>query len=141
MTTNHSPVVVGVDDSPGADAALGWALAEARSRGVSARLVYGFGRDLTYGSMMIYGNLPVPELPHVKAVARRLLAAAATRAQKLAPDGVVTTHAYDDDAVPALLEESEHASTVVLGSRRLGAIGSAILGSVGAAVSARAACP
>ncbi|PZS15468.1 MAG: universal stress protein [Pseudonocardiales bacterium] len=141
MTTNDSPVVVGVDGSPGADAALAWALDEARSRQASARLVYGFGRDLTYGSMAIYGNLAVPELPHVKAIARRQLAAAATQAQTLAPDVVVTTHDYADDAVAALLEESEHASTVALGSRHLGAIGSAVLGSVGAAVSARAACP
>jgi nucleotide-binding universal stress UspA family protein len=141
MTSDHSPVVVGLDGSAGADAALAWALEEARSRVVPARLVYGYGRDLAYGSMAIYGKLPVPKLSHIKTVAERLLADAATRAHELAPDVEVSTHLYGDDAVPVLLEESSRASSVVLGSRHLGAIGSAILGSVGAAVAARAACP
>jgi nucleotide-binding universal stress UspA family protein len=141
MTDNRSPIVVGVDGSPGADAALAWALEEARSCGAPVRLVYAFGRDLTYAAMTVYGNLPVPELPHVQAIARKLLDDAATRATELAPDVVVTTHASDDDAANVLLDESHHASTVVLGSRHLGAIGSAVLGSVGAAVSAQASCP
>jgi nucleotide-binding universal stress UspA family protein len=141
MRDNKGPIVVGVDGSPGAESALAWALEEARASDTAVRLVYAFGRDLTYAAMTVYGNLPVPELPHVQAVARKLLADAEARAAELAPDVPVTTHASDDDAKEVLLAESRTASMVVLGSRHLGAIGSAVLGSVGAAVSARAGCP
>jgi nucleotide-binding universal stress UspA family protein len=141
MTTARGPVAVGIDDSSGTSAALAWALDEARSRGVPVRLVHAFGWALTQGAIPIYGNLPVPELAHVRRVAEKLLADTAATAAGLAPDVDVSTHALGDDAVPTLIEESRTASTVVLGSRHLGAAGSMFLGSVGAAVSARASCP
>jgi nucleotide-binding universal stress UspA family protein len=141
MIAANSPVVVGFDGSPGADIALDWAIEEARSRKAPLRLVYAYGRDLTFDAMAIYSTLPTPERPHIKAVAERMLADAAVRATTLAPDVAVTTSLSGDDAVPVLLDECSRASTVVLGSRQLGAVGSAVLGSVGAAVSARAACP
>jgi nucleotide-binding universal stress UspA family protein len=141
MTNNRSPIVVGVDGSRGADTALVWALDEARSSDAPVRLVYAFGRDLTYAAMSVYGNLPVPELPRVRAIAGKVVGDAAARASELAPDVEVTTQVSDSDAVRVLLEESQRASTVVLGSRHLGAMGSAVLGSVGAGVSAQASCP
>ncbi|MEP6853286.1 MAG: universal stress protein [bacterium] len=140
MAPEDGPVVVGVDGSPEADTALVWALDEARSRGVPIRLVHGAGRDRTLSMAELYAYVPVPDPAQVEGVARRLLAEAATRAHDLAPHVLVTTHVHDDP-VSALLEESESASTVALGSRHLGALGSAVLGSVGGAVAARAACP
>jgi nucleotide-binding universal stress UspA family protein len=53
----------------------------------------------------------------------------------------VTTAVVDEAPAPVLLRESERASRIVLGSRGLRALGSAVLGSVGAAVAARASCP
>ena len=141
MTVEPFPVVVGVDESAGADQALAWGVEEARSRAVPVRLVYAYGSPATYGGMPLYGNLPVPQPSHMRAVAAQLVARAAARVAELAPDVYVTTHASDDDAARVLIDESARASMIVLGSRHLGTVGSVLLGSVGAAVSARAACP
>ncbi len=141
MTTERFPVVVGVDESPGAYRALGWAVDEARSRGVAIRLVYAYGSALHYGIMPIYGDLPLPDLSDVRAFGIELLENAAARVAELAPEVEVSTHAVDDDAARFLIEESARASLIVLGSRRLASVGSVLLGSVSAAVSARAQCP
>ncbi|MGI8879697.1 MAG: universal stress protein [Jatrophihabitans sp.] len=141
MSIERAPVVVGVDESPGTDLTLMWAIEEARSRGVPIRLVYAYGAALTYSAVPIYGNLPVPELPYVRGVAAQLLARAVARVHELAADLEVDSAAVGDDAALALIDESARACTVVLGSRHLGAAGSVLLGSVGAAVSARADCP
>jgi nucleotide-binding universal stress UspA family protein len=141
MTVERFPVVVGVDESPGSERAIAWAVAEARSRTVALRLVYAYGTAATYSAVPIYGNLPVPDLPQVRAFASKLLAEAAARVAQLAPDLAVSTHAVDDDAGRFLIDESTRASMIVLGSRHLATLGSVVLGSVGTAVSARAACP
>jgi nucleotide-binding universal stress UspA family protein len=141
MSTDRAPIVVGFDGSPGAEAALAWALEEAQSREASVRLVYAFGRDVTYTALTVHGSLPMPDLAGVEEGAKRVLAEAAARATGLSPDVVVSVLASNDDAVRVLLDESQRASEVVLGTRHLGAVGSAVLGSVGAAVSARASCP
>jgi nucleotide-binding universal stress UspA family protein len=141
MTVEPFPVVVGVDESAGADQALAWGVDEARSRAVPVRLVYAYGSAVIYGGMPLYGNLPVPQLSQIRAVAAKLVARAAARVAELAPDVYVTTHASDDDAARVLIDESARASMIVLGSRHLGTVGSVLLGSVSAAVSARAACP
>ncbi|MEO6885854.1 MAG: universal stress protein [Jatrophihabitantaceae bacterium] len=138
---DQSPVVVGIDGSEEPKLAVRWALDEARAQHLPVRLVYAFGGALTYGSMAMYGNLPQPNIDTVRVAARKILADAARDAAEMAPDVELSTDAYDGDPAPVLLAESKHASTVVLGSRRLGAAGSALLGSVGNAVSARASCP
>lgn len=142
MTAQYSDaIVVGVDGSPGAEAALDWALGEARARHTGVRLTYAYDRAGTYGSVAVRGTLPPPDIEVVRSSARRLLTAAAARASRIAPDVVVSSRPVGDYAVPALLAESRHAPLVVLGSRRRGAVGSVLLGSVSAAVSARADCP
>lgn len=140
-TANRLPLVVGIDGSKSATAALDWALDEARSQGAPVRLVCAFGGALTYGTLSMYGNLPVPDIANVRAAALQVLADAAQHAAEHAPDIHVTTHACDGDVAPVLIEESRHASTVVVGSRQLGAFGSVVLRSASTAVSARAACP
>ncbi len=141
MTTEKLPVVVGIDATSGADAALDWALAEARSRAVPVRLVHALGRELAYGALQVYGEMPPPDVTSAHDAAASLLTRTANRARVLAPDVAVTTHVGDDGPIRTLLEESTRASTIVLGTRHLGTLGSVTLGSVGTAVSARASCP
>jgi nucleotide-binding universal stress UspA family protein len=141
MRTNRSLIVVGVDGSAGAESALEWALEYARSAAAPVRRVYAFARDVNYVAVSGYGSMPVPDLAQIEANASKLLADAAARAVKLAPEVSVDVRAVNDDPVRILLEESKQAATIVLGTRHLGAVGSAVLGSVGASVSARADCP
>jgi nucleotide-binding universal stress UspA family protein len=140
-TDDRLPLVVGIDGSKSATAALDWALDEARSQGAPVRLVCAFGGALTYGTLSMYGNLPVPDIANVRAAAMQVLADAAQHAAERGPDIRVTTHALDGDVAPVLIEESRHASAVVVGSRPLGAFGSVVLRSASTAVSARAGCP
>ena len=141
MTVQRLPVVVGVDESASADQALTWAAEEARSRGVGLRLVCAYAGEFSYAGLTIFGNFPVPDLMHAREATEDLLAKAAARVAEVVPGVEVSTAAVEDDAATALVEESGHASLIVLGSRLRGGAGSVALGSVGSAVAAQAACP
>ena len=141
MTIQRLPVVVGVDESAGADQAVTWAVDEARSRGVGLRLVCGYGTALTSASITVFGSLPPGDSTIARDFTADVLAKVAARVRESAPDLDVSTHVVDDEAARALVDESTRASLIVLGSRHLASVGSVLLGSVSAAVSARAACP
>lgn len=141
MTSDRFPIVVGIDGSDSAMAALEWALGDARASALPVRLISAFGGARTYGTLSMYGDLPVPDLAIIRKAAEDVLAAAARRAADFAPTVDVSTRAVDGDVAALLLAGSDQVSTIVLGSRRLGAFGSAVLGSTGTAVSARAECP
>lgn len=143
MTHERLPIVVGLDGSPEAGTALDWALSEAQSRALPLRVVCALDPYRTFVAVQTDGPMLVPGQEHARGVATKMLATAAEHAAAVAPEVTVTTHLYDDDddAAEILLDESAQASTIVLGSRRLGALGSVALGSVGTAVSARASCP
>jgi nucleotide-binding universal stress UspA family protein len=78
---------------------------------------------------------------HVQSSAENLLTHTIVAANSLAPDVEVTGEAVDGSAAQILIDASAHATLLVLGSRRLKALGSALLGSVGTGVAARACCP
>lgn len=141
MSGDHRALVVGFDGSDGAVAALEWAVRDARLRRAPVQIVNAYSGVLTYSSIAIYGNVPMPELSVLRAGSTKLLAEAAERAAKIAPEVEVNTASHDGDAVPVLLDAASAASTLVLGSRRLGAFGSAVLGSVSAAVTRSAGSP
>ncbi|MDT4910055.1 MAG: hypothetical protein QOI69_3296 [Pseudonocardiales bacterium] len=141
MTVHRMPVVVGVDESDGADQALTWAAEEARSRGVGLRLVCAYGGEFSYAGLTLFGNFPVPDLAGAGKATADLLAKAAARVAERTPEVEVVTEAVEDDAAQALIEESANASLMVLGSRHRGGTGSVVLGSVSSAVAAQAACP
>lgn len=107
------------------------------------RLVCYLDRYKTFVAMQTDGPLLVSRQRQARSVAATVLATAAEHAATVTPEVTVTTHLYhdDDDAATVLLGEATRASTVVLGSRRRGALASVALGSVGTAVSARATCP
>jgi nucleotide-binding universal stress UspA family protein len=66
---------------------------------------------------------------------------ALAHARGVAPDLDVTGEAVYGHAADILTARSANASKVVVGSRQLKGLGSALLGSVGAGVAARAVCP
>ncbi|MEV0202713.1 universal stress protein [Nonomuraea sp. NPDC050691] len=131
-----NPVVVGIDGSHGAYAALGWAVQDAVRRGLPLRIVHvrepwksehpvgagGGGRSLTERS-------------------ERLLAGAEERVRQRAPRLEVTTAHLVGAVVERLRTESETADTVVVGSRGLGGFAGLVLGSVGLALAGHAHGP
>jgi nucleotide-binding universal stress UspA family protein len=141
MSGDPRAVVVGFDGSEGAVAALDWAMHDASLRRAPVQIVNAYSGVLTYGSIAMYGNVPMPELSVLRAGSTKLLAEAAERAATIAADVEVSTACHDGDAAPVLLHAATAASTLVLGSRRLGAFGSAVLGSVSGVVARSARCP
>lgn len=139
--STQGPVVVGIDGSPGAEAALRWAIEDARTRKVALRLACAYHEPPGYyQGMGMYTESP-EEQEAVRKAAERIVEDALATAARTAPDVEVLGGTVDGSPVPALIGESENASLLVLGSRQRSALASSILGSVSAATVARAACP
>ena len=136
----QAPIVVGVDGSASAQAALDWAAAEASAMRRALVIVHGF----------IWPLMRVPLGPSsigptdggLQAAADRILSDAEARARLVAaPDATITTVLAVGAAAPALLREAQHAELLVVGSRGLGGFSGLLVGSVGVAVAAHAPCP
>jgi len=126
--TERSRIVVGVDGSPGASAALEWAYAEARLRDVGVYAVCAYDEPWGIASLGMSSAAAVAEL-------RTALAAdaegALDAAQATAPEGVgVTGEAVQGAAGPALVSASDGSALLVVGSRGRGGFKSLLLGSV-----------
>jgi nucleotide-binding universal stress UspA family protein len=135
------PIVVGIDASPGADAALRWAVADAATRGAPVRAVCAYRRTVEYAPMLMWSGLPEPEVQHARDVAEGVVAKAIKDAAELDASVCVHGEAIDGNPVPVLVEESHRGSLLVLGSRHQSAVGASVLGSVSAGVAARSTCP
>ncbi|MGB3351953.1 MAG: universal stress protein [Mycobacterium sp.] len=141
-TSEHSGIVVGVDDSPQSDAAVEWAAHAAALRGVALVLVHA----LIDPSATAWMDVPLPEdywvtrrktaealLDDATQIARRALPAS----QSLRVDRELVT----GSPRAVLVDMSEHADMVVVGCRGLRAIQRAVLGSVSAGLVHHARCP
>lgn len=136
-TQDH--VVVGVNETfdDGSQEAVAWAVEEAVARQAPLRIVSAYESLLP--------SLP-PGMDLDGAVQRRqaaqeVVAAAVELAAGRMDPRQITGEVIDASAISALTAETEGAALVVIGSRRLGPLGSAVHGSVGLGVAARAACP
>jgi len=127
---------VGMDGSSGADAALGWAVRYASARRKPLTILSGAGDPLL--NTMVSSPNDVHE--ELRARAHRITDHALTIARKLAPDLDIEVTTPVRDARNALLESSNDASIVVVGTRGRGPVRSLLLGSVSAAVAEHAAC-
>ena len=130
-------VVVGFDGSDSSTRAARWAADEARTRGRGVALVQAILPPVTTGGLGV--GLP-PSLDLIEQLERQakdqLYAVAATF------QGIdVTTHIAVGAPSAAMLEASETADLLVIGSRGRGGFKGLLLGSVGAQVAAHSACP
>ncbi len=141
MATRQGPIVVGVNDSPGAEAAMRWAMDDARTRKVPLRLVFAYRWEYRYADIPIYGDVPDFDAEQSRDVAEKVVTQMAELARELDADVDVDGEAIDGRAADVLIDQSTYASRIVLGSRLHKALGSVMLGSVSAAVAARASCP
>ena len=128
-----SYLVVGVDGSPPADEALAFAFAEAARCGDEVRVVTSCHREpITTGLPMIPIPVP-PDDTELRAFAEEAQAQALSRALG---DGnapvALTRSVVQGEPGPALVEASQGARLLVVGSRALGPVRAALLGSVSA---------
>ncbi|MEV5983194.1 universal stress protein [Streptomyces sp. NPDC052114] len=132
---NSLPVITAVDGSDHSLRALEWALAAARGRDAELLVVH-VRSDYVKA-------LPVPGTPVVMPPADQVPALAAVRDLLEGRDDLPPVRFTTLDGSPAssLVELSEQAQLLVLGSRGRGGFASLLLGSVSRACAARAACP
>jgi nucleotide-binding universal stress UspA family protein len=134
-------VVVGIDGSAGARAALAWALAEAARRGVDLEVVTAFPVDLTWADAYLLDSA------HVDAIrsdtqARAEATVAEVRAEESSPaDLGVQVLVVTGPPAAELVQRSAGAALLVVGSRGRGAVRSALAGSVALHCTAHARCP
>nr|WP_043720952.1 universal stress protein [Micromonospora maris] len=134
-----SAVVVGVDGSEAALAAVRLAAAEAARRHRPLRVVHAF----------IWPSLHSPFTPGtegpadggLRGQAHQLVTAAVDEAQTTAPGLRVTGEIVDGAPTAVLLQASDDAALVVLGDRGLGGFTALVVGSVAVTVAAHARCP
>ncbi|WP_248959920.1 universal stress protein [Sphaerisporangium perillae] len=130
-------IAVGVDGSPHSEAALRYAFDQARLRGARVHAVYAWSMPMFSPFVAGYAD-----------VTRDIFEAGAQRIKQwLAPwrdeypDVPLVESAICGHPTPALVEASEKADLVVVGSRGLGGFGGALLGSVSHGVLHGAHCP
>ena len=126
--TERSRIVVGVDGSPGASAALEWAYAEAELRAVGVYAVCAYDEPWGIAAAGMSSAAAVADVRTALAVDAEGVLEAAHAA---APENVgVTGEAIRSTAGPALVSAAESSALLVVGSRGRGGFKSLLLGSV-----------
>ena len=134
-------IVVGIDHSAGAKAALRFALEEARLRQATLRVVHAW--QYGYIGAGLEGFLPAAggELEDFRQAAAAALDQ--TLREVVADEDDVTIERRVDQGAPAavLVEESQGAELLVVGSRGHGGFAQLLLGSVSQQCAQHASCP
>jgi nucleotide-binding universal stress UspA family protein len=120
-------IVVGVDGSQHARAALAWAQRQARLTGAALEVVAAWDYPQFYG---MYGWTPVLEDPGLEQIAERLARDTAEAVLGAQPDIAAVIRVRQGPPGRALVEAARGAELLVVGSRGLGAVAGALLGSV-----------
>lgn len=135
-------IVVGVDDSEQAAAALRWALAEAALRKASVEVVHTWSPPMSalpFGATL---SVPIDDVA-VDATARKHVEELVATALTTAPDPTVPVQVTILPGTPALalVEVAADADLVVVGSHGRTGLSRLVLGSVAMAVVQHAPCP
>ena len=131
-------IVVGVDDSANARAALEWAIAEARVRKATLSAVAAWHEPYIGGTAMV----PLPVDPaSLEEGHQRALDAVIASVDRREDDPPIETRLIRGTATAALLEAAEDADLLVVGARGQGGFLGLLLGSVSQQVVLHAPCP
>ncbi len=137
MTTTP-PIVVGVDGSDVSRDAIVWAARASMRHGVPLHLVTAQAVTAAYGGMMMASQEFFDDLEQAT---KQVLVEARSVAADAAPGISATSTIVHGSPIPAMLDQSENARMIVLGTRGLGAVRGALLGSVTAALATHSRCP
>ena len=130
-------VVVGVDASTHARAALDWAADEAVLRGVPLRIAHAW----TPAPHRVPGTDGLGAAKSMLQAAEEMLARAGSRVQERHSGLRVEFEVLPEEAVPGLIRLAEDAELLVVGSRGLSRFSSVLIGSVSQSLVAHASCP
>jgi nucleotide-binding universal stress UspA family protein len=135
-------IVVGVDGSTGAQAALEWAAAEARLRGARLRAVHAWHLPAAaYGSGGFVPPVGMTWEDDLEEAATTGLDRTLEAAAKTLEGVEVERRVGEGSASTVLTDAAEDAELLVVGSRGLGGFKELLLGSVGHQCAQRSPCP
>ncbi|MFJ8962681.1 universal stress protein [Lentzea sp. NPDC102401] len=134
-----APVLAGVDGSVSALDAVAWAADECSRHRTPLRLVHAYLPSMP--SRIGTGDVSRHIDDAVQAQGRRWLRRARAEARLVAPDITITSRLACTGSVPLLVDESQSARLVVLGSRGLGGFGELLVGSTASALVSHGKCP
>lgn len=132
--TAYSRIIVGVNTLEQSKAAINWAVADADARHIPIMLEYAIKPWAVPEPALLAGAYSWPELPvnTLFDIAEETLKHAEEYARSLSADVDVTTDAREGDVVSVLRAAAEPHDLIVIGTRDLGAVQSALFGSTGA---------
>ncbi|MEV6160210.1 universal stress protein [Nonomuraea sp. NPDC052129] len=133
----HGRVVVGYDGSEHSRAAMEYALAQARAQGAELHVAYGWRTPMFSPYAAVSGSLLEVAFQQQVRMARERVASW----REGNPDVKITDTEVCEHPVAALIQASQTADLVVVGSRGLDAFASALLGSVSHGVLHHVTCP
>jgi len=139
MMNADNPILVGYDGSKQSEAALRWALEEARVRRVPVRVVHSAMPEVVTTGMGV--GYYAPDEEALVAAGNEVLAEAAAHAKEWAPDVTTTTKLALSGPATALLKATETASMVVVGSRGQRGFHELLVGSTAVQVATHATLP
>jgi nucleotide-binding universal stress UspA family protein len=136
-------IVVGVDRSEPAVAAMRWAKAEAELRGAELDLVHAWSWPVPLvSSELAMISLPSPPLDDMRTAALQVIAEVSAEAFGHDAEGpAVIAHAAEGNAADLLLSTSVGSEMIVVGSKGHNALYSALIGSVSRQVAHHADVP
>lgn len=140
-------IVVGVDGSEHARAALRWAAAEARVRGAKLDVVYAYDYEPAYELYEYSAGLYREEVrdavdrPEARRHAQTLVEAMVEQVDGHGDLDVEPIAVEDRRPARALVRHAQHADLLVVGSRGRGGFGGLLLGSVSQQCVHHATCP
>jgi len=147
-------IVVGVDGSEAGDAALRWALAEARLRQTGLRVVHAYQAphpSITEAGLGAAGGMPVPAVftedrdqirRAAEAQAGTVIEEALRRVTNGSADEVeIERAAVEGPAGKSLIEAAQGAELLVVGSRGHGGLLGLVMGSVSRQCAEHPPCP
>ena len=133
-------IVVGVDGSDNAAAALRWAVTEARRRGATVEAVHGWHEPVVGGTAA--GFVPVPiDAEAFEQSSRDHLERAVTHAIDDESGVLIERRLVHDTPASALLDLAQGADLLVVGRRGHGGFLGLVLGSVSQQIVWHAPCP
>lgn len=133
----HGPVVVGMDGSAEALRAAAYGAWEAKRREVPLRLVFAHQPEPVWGPSILLAD----DYRWERRWAHDMLVEAEQRVTATSPDVTLESAVVSGSAAGALVDESKHASLVIIGTRAAAGVIGHLSGSVAAQVAAHAHTP
>ena len=129
-------IVVGVDGSPSAMAALRWAILHAELTGCAVEAVTAWRLPSRYGFAAV-----TDRATDFEGDARKVLADALNEVSSVEPDVIIRSSVVEGHSAEVLVRAARGADMLVVGSRGHGGFAGALLGSVSQYCVHHAPCP